>query len=103
MNNAEESQLKELEKRITKARKKNSFKIEEKQDLGLTRISVELVSGVLLGAFLGFHIDKWLDTSPIFFIICFFFGVAAGILNIYKLASKTTEGSSVDKNIKEKK
>jgi len=37
-------------------------------------------------AFFGYHLDKWLDTTPIFFIIFFFLGVAAGALNIYKLA-----------------
>ena len=32
------------------------------------RISVELIVSSIIGAVLGWYIDKWLDTKPIFFL-----------------------------------
>lgn len=51
-------------------------------------IALELAAGVGVGAFLGYHLDEWAQTSPLFFILCFFLGVAGGVLNIYKRATK---------------
>jgi F0F1-type ATP synthase assembly protein I len=33
-------------------------------------------------------LDRWLGTSPWFFFIFFIFGLAAGILNVYRTAGK---------------
>ncbi|GIS07721.1 MAG: hypothetical protein CM15mP111_3360 [Hyphomicrobiales bacterium] len=33
------------------------------------RISIELIIAVIIGAILGWYIDKWLDTKPIFYNI----------------------------------
>ena len=52
------------------------------------KISTEFVAAVLVGSTLGFILDNWFDTKPVF-ITCFFFvGVAAGILNVIKSANK---------------
>ncbi|MFQ5597971.1 MAG: AtpZ/AtpI family protein [Nitrospiria bacterium] len=48
-------------------------------------LGIELVVAVLLGAWGGHQLDRWLDTSPWLLLIGFFFGAAAGILNIFKL------------------
>ncbi len=55
------------------------------------RMSIEIVAGVLIGSLIGYQLDHYFDTLPIFFIICFFLGVAAGALNLYKLATSTDE------------
>jgi ATP synthase protein I len=52
------------------------------------RVACELAAAVAVGGFFGYYLDDWLDTKPIFFIIMTFLGVAAGVLNIYKLAVK---------------
>ncbi|NDF11862.1 MAG: hypothetical protein EB060_03475 [Proteobacteria bacterium] len=51
-----------------------------------TRISLELFSGVFVGTGMGYFLDKWLGTSPLFLIILFFLGAIAGGLNIYRIA-----------------
>ena len=82
----EESDLppsKGLKERIQHARKKAAGEKEEKP-LGAFQVSTELLAGVLVGAFVGFYLDKWLATKPIFFLICFFLGAFAGGYNIYK-------------------
>jgi ATP synthase protein I len=84
--------LEELDKRI-KLVKARQNKDSEKGGSGLnpTRVSLELFSGVVVGTGFGLFLDKWLETSPIFMITLFFFGVAAGALNIYKLTANYNE------------
>ena len=39
------------------------------------RVATELVAGVVVGAFIGWALDRWLDTSPLFLLVMFFMGV----------------------------
>lgn len=48
------------------------------------RASTDLVAGVAVGGFLGYWIDRGLDTKPLFMIVMLFLGFAAGFLNIYR-------------------
>lgn len=54
-------------------------------------LSLELLSGVLVGAFGGYWLDRWLGTSPWLLLIGFFLGAAAGFLNIFRLVSSERE------------
>lgn len=51
------------------------------------RIAMDLVAALLLGVGLGLGLDWWLETKPLFMILFFFLGGAAGILNVYRAAS----------------
>jgi ATP synthase protein I len=48
------------------------------------RLGVELVAGVLVGSVIGFVIDRHFHTMPLFFIVCFFLGAAAGFRNMLR-------------------
>lgn len=48
------------------------------------RASTDLVVALVVGGFLGYWLDKWLGTNPLFMILFFFLGFAAGMLNIYR-------------------
>lgn len=48
------------------------------------RAGVDLAAALLVGGFLGYWLDKWLHTKPLFMILLFFMGFAAGFLNIYR-------------------
>ncbi len=48
------------------------------------RMATELFAGVAVGACVGVMLDNFLNTSPLFIIICLLFGTAAGILNVYR-------------------
>lgn len=50
------------------------------------RISSELVVGIFVGALIGWQLDKWLDTSPVFLLLFFLLGAAAGIWNVIRVA-----------------
>jgi ATP synthase protein I len=50
------------------------------------RLSTELVAGVLVGAAVGWLIDRWLGTSPWGMIVFVLLGFAAGVLNVMRAA-----------------
>lgn len=47
-------------------------------------IGLHLVSGIIVGAVIGYFLDKWLGTGPWLKIVFFIIGVAAGFLNVYR-------------------
>ena len=51
-------------------------------------IATDLVSGVRVGLVGGFYLDKWLDTKPLFIIICLCLGIAAGFRMIWREMKK---------------
>ncbi len=56
--------------------------------LGLAfRVSVELVSAVAVGLAIGWVLDEWLDTRPWVMVVFIILGFAAGVMNVYRMAS----------------
>ena len=49
------------------------------------RVATELVAGVVVGAFIGWALDRWLNTSPLFMLVMFFTGAIAGMLNVWRV------------------
>ncbi len=58
------------------------------------RLSSELVAGVLVGAAIGWAIDRTLSISPWGMIIFLLFGFAAGVLNVIRAAGSAPGSSS---------
>lgn len=57
---------------------------------------IELVVAIFAGGAIGYGLDQWLDTQPLFMIILFFLGVATGFYNVYRVTQNlgTAVGSS---------
>jgi ATP synthase protein I len=55
------------------------------------RLSTELVAGVLVGAGIGWLLDRWLGISPWGFIVFLLLGFAAGLLNVMRSAGVLAE------------
>lgn len=51
------------------------------------RIGTELVAALLVGLAIGYGLDHWLGTTPWLMILFLFLGMAAGVSNVYRLAS----------------
>ena len=49
------------------------------------RVGTELLAGLLIGAGMGWTIDKWINTTPLFLIIFFLLGGVAGIYNLWRV------------------
>ena len=55
------------------------------------QVGIELVAGVLGGGLIGYALDSWLETWPIGFLVMFFLGAVAGMLNAYRHIRRWSE------------
>jgi ATP synthase protein I len=89
--------LRELDRRLdAKAGKREGLTEEERgrrsTALGKAfRLSTELVAGVFVGGAIGWLLDRWLKTLPLFLMIFLLLGIAAGLLNAVREARKMGE------------
>jgi len=67
------------------------------------RISVELVATLAVGAGIGYMLDAWLGTAPLFMVVFLFLGGAAGVSNVYRVVKGLDEGVGLGRAIEEKK
>ncbi|CAN1490256.1 MFS_OAT domain containing protein [Rhabdaerophilaceae bacterium] len=54
------------------------------------RAASELVAGILVGTGIGFMLDRYFGTKPLFLLILMIAGMAAGFRNIYRLGMRPT-------------
>lgn len=87
--------LAELEVRLQKARRHGGDAPRGGQtDSSIAiafRMSFEIVAAVVVGAGLGWLLDRWLGTTPLFMIVFFFFGAAAGFYSVIRQAGQMDE------------
>ena len=50
------------------------------------KVVVEIVAAMAVGLGIGILIDNYFETRPIFIIVFFLLGSAAGILNVFRVA-----------------
>jgi len=65
-------------------------KNDKASDLGalgaLSTVGIAFVLAVVIGATIGYWLDRLTGLSPLFFILFFFLGLAAGIVNVVRTA-----------------
>lgn len=88
----EESELRDLSKRLDKAREREAAKNlkpgTDGRDMGQAmRMAIEFVVAVIVGGAIGWYLDGWLGTKPWLMIVFFFLGVGAGFTNVYRVAN----------------
>jgi F0F1-type ATP synthase assembly protein I len=54
----------------------------------LSTVGFSFVLAIVIGVAAGYYLDRWLGTSPWFFLIGFVFGLAAGILNVVRASRR---------------
>ena len=67
------------------------------------RLSSELVAGVIVGAGLGWLIDRWFGVSPWGLIVFLLLGFAAGVLNVMRSAGVVASPGFDDRLRKDRK
>ena len=79
---------KNLSKRIdiAIANKDNLKSLKNQDSLNIYyRVGTELLAGLLIGAGIGWMLDQWINTTPLFLIIFFILGGIAGIYNLWRV------------------
>lgn len=67
------------------------------RNVGLvSSMGLSVVVAIAIGVWLGLTIDGWLGTSPWFFYVFMFIGIAAGFRNIHLIASRELRKSADD-------
>ena len=83
--------LEDLDARLKKARGENSQSPPPASMSGYAqgmRMSLEMVAAVVVGGGIGWFLDGWLDTKPLFLLIFLALGLIAGIRNVYQAANR---------------
>ncbi|HEX2592808.1 MAG TPA: AtpZ/AtpI family protein [Rhizomicrobium sp.] len=94
--------LRELGAELDEIRRKEAAKQANKPaptSLGIAfRFSTEMVAALIVGGGLGWGLDRLLGTRPIFLLVFFVLGAAAGIRNVMRAAQEiNAEMSAKDK------
>jgi ATP synthase protein I len=66
------------------------------------RLSSELVAGVVVGAGIGWLVDRWLGISPWGLIVFLLLGFAAGVLNVMRSAGLVA-GAALDESTRQRR
>lgn len=94
-----ERRVKDLDKRLDSARAQQTDKDSDDGSAAVRtrgmayglRMASELVGAVLVGGMIGYFLDQWLGTTPWLFLVLFFLGFAAGIVNVLRSFSRLQE------------
>jgi F0F1-type ATP synthase assembly protein I len=54
----------------------------------LSTVGLAFVLALVIGFWFGSVLDGWIGTKPLFTIVFFFLGLAAGVLNVYRIVSR---------------
>ena len=75
-----------LEQKLKKSKTNNYYK-NNGYSIGL-KISMDLISSIIVGVLIGLGIDKIFSTKPIFFIIFLVLGIITGFYSLFKTMKK---------------
>ena len=84
-------QLKDFDKRLQKAQEAITGQDQPRYRKGSAyslgfRIATDLVVAVFAGFVMGWALDNWLGTKPWFMVVFVPLGIAAGVLNVIRIA-----------------
>jgi ATP synthase protein I len=90
-------ELQALGERLDEARRQKGEREQEAPPTSLgiaSRFATEFVVAVVVGGGLGWLLDRFLGTRPIFLVVLFLLGAAAGIRNVMRAAAEINARSA---------
>jgi len=51
-------------------------------------LGIAMVASILIGLYFGYHLDKWLETSPWFTLLFLLFGIISGFRSIFIMSKR---------------
>ena len=82
--NKKKNLSKRIDVALAKKDNKQTFKNQDSLNI-YYRVGTELLAGLLIGAGIGWTLDQWINTTPLFLIIFFILGSIAGIYNLWRV------------------
>ena len=82
--NKENNLSKRIDAALAKKDNKQTFKNQDSLNI-YYRVGTELLAGLIIGAGIGWALDQWINTTPLFLIIFFTLGGIAGIYNLWRV------------------
>ncbi len=82
---------------------KAAHKKKELQNKAGMQAGMEFVIAITLSSFLGFKLDQWAGTMPLFLILFFLLGTGAGFLSVFKASQNCGAGVGFSALHKEEK
>ena len=88
-----ETRLDALDKRLEALRaeraEKTARETRSSPELGMAfRLATEFVAGVVVGGIIGWQLDAFFGTKPIFLMVFIIIGIAAAMWNVYRVADR---------------
>ena len=81
--------LKNLDEKLKQAKGEEEKPSNSREGM---QAGLELVIAIAVCVAIGYGLDNWLETKPLFIIIFFFVGVIVGFYNIYRLSQNIGYG-----------
>ncbi|PCI89060.1 MAG: F0F1 ATP synthase subunit I [Hyphomicrobiales bacterium] len=94
MTDPKTDKLKEFDEKLKAAKKPKEVKEKSQEHKAMSNAygyATELLAGFLIGAVMGWSLDSWLETKPLFMIVFIFIGAGAGIFNVIKSSKRDFE------------
>ncbi len=88
----------DFERRLNAARNRRVSKVAAASPTGPSpwsigvRVGVELLSALVVGLALGWGLDRWLHTTPLFLVVFVLLWGAAGIVNVWRMMAPMKGG-----------
>lgn len=70
--------------KVTSVKEEEAKRVRSRAGHTGTQAGVEFVVSIVVGGYLGYLLDQWLGTTPLFLILLFFVGCGAGFMTIFR-------------------
>ena len=79
------SELKARQKAESETESAHSKKIQDTESMSIgLRAGAELITSIAAGGLIGYLLDQWLSTTPLFLIAMLVLGVITGFVNVWR-------------------